>query len=102
MFILLLLTFYKEILFKPPPQLKYFTVLSKAVLLLWIIYVIFVLYLLCVCAPLFIVALWSLLGHLGSLLRCLIVNLSLSHWYPGSGVVLDCVSIPGLSPLCYF
>ena len=24
-------------------------------------------------------------------LRCLIVTLSLSHWYPGSGVVLDCI-----------
>ena len=26
---------------------------------------------------------------------------SLSHWYPGSGVVLD-LSIPDLSPLSYF
>ena len=30
---------------------------------------------------------WSL----GSRLWCLIVALSLSHWYPGSGVVLDCI-----------
>ena len=33
-------------------------------------------------------------GHLlgkGSSLWCLIVSLSLSHWYPGSGVVLDCI-----------
>ena len=22
---------------------------------------------------------------------CLTVSLSLSHWYPGSGVVLDCI-----------
>ena len=27
----------------------------------------------------------------GSLLWCLIVTLSLSNWYPGSGVVLDCI-----------
>ena len=24
-------------------------------------------------------------------LVCLTVSLSLSHWYPGSGVVLDCI-----------
>ena len=28
---------------------------------------------------------------LGSRLWCLTVSLSLSHWYPGSGVVLDCI-----------
>ena len=28
---------------------------------------------------------------LGSRLLCLTVNLSLSHWYPWSGVVLDCL-----------
>ena len=28
---------------------------------------------------------------LGSRLLCLTVSLSLSHWYPGSGVVLDCI-----------
>ena len=27
---------------------------------------------------------------LGSSLPCVIVSFSLSHWYPGSGVVLDC------------
>ena len=26
-----------------------------------------------------------------SRLLCLTVSLSLSHWYPGSGVVLDCI-----------
>ena len=30
-------------------------------------------------------------NFLGSGLWCLTVNLSLSHWYPGSGVVLDCI-----------
>ena len=28
---------------------------------------------------------------LGCRLRCLIVKLSLPHWCPGSGVVLDCI-----------
>ena len=28
---------------------------------------------------------------LGSRLWCLTLSLSLSHWYPGSGVVLDCI-----------
>ena len=28
---------------------------------------------------------------LGSRLLCLTVSLSLSHWYPGSDVVLDCI-----------
>ena len=55
------------------PPVKYFTDRSKAELLLWIIYVIFVLFLLCFRARLFIDA------------------LLLSHWYPGSGVVLDCI-----------
>ena len=30
-------------------------------------------------------------GPLGSRLWCLTVSLSLSHWYPGSGMVLDCI-----------
>ena len=42
-----------------------------------------VLCLLCLCACLFI--------YLGSRLWCLTVSLSLSHGYPGSGVVLDCI-----------
>ena len=29
--------------------------------------------------------------YMKSILRCLTVSLSLSHWYPGSGVVLDCI-----------
>ena len=29
--------------------------------------------------------------HLGSLLWCLTVTLSLSHWCPGSDVILDCI-----------
>ena len=55
-----------------------------------------VLNLLCLCALLFVCALWSPAGggggwHLGSCLWCLTVSLSLFHWYPGSGVVLDCI-----------
>ena len=41
----------------------------------------------------FICALCHLLGKaspLCSRLWCLTVSLSLSHWHPGSGVVLDC------------
>ena len=41
------------------PPVKYFTDRSKAVLLVWIIYVISVLFLLCFRADLFIGALWS-------------------------------------------
>ena len=75
-------------------SLKYFTDRSKAVLLLWIFYV-FVLSCVCyVCARLFICALWSPAGKgLTSWLSFVVssVSLSLSHWYPGSGVVLDCI-----------
>ena len=46
------------------------------------------------CARLFICASWSPAGKgLTSLLSFVVssVSLSLSHWYPGSGVVLDCI-----------
>ena len=40
-------------------------------------------------------ALWSPAGKglsaLGSRLWHITVSLSLSHWYPGSGLVLDCI-----------
>ena len=58
----------------------------------------FCLVLLCFHACLFVDALWSPAGKgLSSLLSFvmsnsfIIVTLSLSHWYPGSGVVLDCI-----------
>ena len=51
------------------------------------------------------VCLYVLCGHLlgngwplGSRLWCLTVSLSLSHWYPGSGVVLDCIDSWSLHP----
>ena len=49
---------------------------------------------LCLYACLFICALWSPAGKgLTSWLSFVVsaVSLSLSHWYPGSGVVLDCI-----------
>ena len=48
----------------------------------------------CLCARLFICALWSPAGKgLTSWLSFVVstVSLSFSHWYPGSGVVLDCI-----------
>ena len=46
----------------------------------------------CLCARLLFVPCGRLLGKgwpLGSRLCCITVSLSLSYWYPGSGVVLD-------------
>ena len=60
-----------------------------------------VLCLLCLCARLFICALWSPAGKgLTSLLSFVMsaVSLSLSHWYPGSGMVLDCIDSWSLHP----
>ena len=48
----------------------------------------FVLSLLCLCARLFVFALWSPAGK-GSRLWCLTVSLSLSYRYPGPGVGVD-------------
>ena len=53
-----------------------------------------VLCLLFLCTRLCICACDHLVGEgwpLGSRLCCLTVSLLLSHWYPGSGVVLDCI-----------
>ena len=38
------------------------------------------------------------ISPLGSRLWCLTVSLSLSHWYPGSGMVLDCIDSLSLHP----
>ena len=87
-------------------NLFYFTDRSKAVLLLWIFYV-FVLS--CVCYVFVCVCLYVLYCHqlgkgwpLSSRLWCLTVSLSLSHWYPGSGVVLDCIDSWSLHPYLLF
>ena len=53
------------------------------------------------CARLFICALWSPAGKgLTSWLSFVVssVSLSLSNWYPGSGVVLDCIDSWSLQP----
>ena len=54
-----------------------------------------VLCLLCLCVRLILCALWSPAGKgLTSWLSFVVsttVSWSLSHWYPGSGMVLDCV-----------
>ena len=75
---------------------------SEVVLLLWIFYGVF---LSCVCYAFVRVCLYVLCGHLlgkgwplGSRLWCLTVSLSLSHWYPGSGAVLDCIDSWYLHP----
>ena len=39
----------------------------------------------------FVVSCWERADPFGSCLWCLTVSLSLSLWYPGSGVVLDCI-----------
>ena len=64
-----------------------------------------VLCLLCLCARLFICALWSPAGKgLTSLLSFVVstVSLSLSNWYPGSGMVLDCIDSWSLHPYLLF
>ena len=50
-----------------------------------------VLCLLCLCVRVFIRALLGKGLPLGSRWWCLTVSLSLSDWYPGSGVVLNCI-----------
>ena len=59
----------------------------------------------CVCYAFVSVCLYVPCGHLlwkgwpiGSRLWCLTVSLLLSHWYPGSGVVLDCIYSWSLHP----
>ena len=83
------------------PPVKYFTDRPKAVLLLWIFYV----FLSFVCYAFVHVWVCVPCGHLlrkgwplGSRLWCQAVSLSLSHWYPRSGVVLDCIDSWSLHP----
>ena len=64
----------------------------------------------CVCYAFVSVCLYVPCGHLlgkgwplGSRLWCPTVTLSLSHWYPGLGVILDCIDSCSLHPyLLYF
>ena len=85
----------------PPPPVKYLTDRSNAEVLLWIIYVFSVLCLLCLCARLFICALWSparkgLTSWLSFVVSA--CGLSLSNWYLGSVEVLDCIASLSLHP----
>ena len=66
--------------------------------LLWV-------FLSCVCYAFVRVFLFVPRGHLlgkgcllGCRLWCITVRLSLSHWYPGSGVVLDSIDSCSLHP----
>ena len=65
----------------------------------------FMFFLSCVCYAFVRVCLYVCCGHLlgkgwplGSRLWCLTVSLLLSHCYPGSGVVLDCIDSWSLPP----
>ena len=97
-YFLIILTYY----FLSLP-VKYFSDRSKVVLLLWIFNVVSVLWLLCLCVRLFICALWSPAGkwltfcHSFVVSNCEFVTFPLV-WYPGSGVVLDCIDSWSLHP----
>ena len=87
------------------PPVKYFTDHSKAVLLCGP----FMFFLFCVCYAFVRVCLFVPCGHLlgkgwplFSRLWCLIVSLSLSHWYPVSVMVLDCIESWSLHPYLFF
>ena len=69
----------------------------------------FMYFLYCVCYAFVCVCLFVPCGHLlgkgwplGSQLWCLTVSLSLSHWYSGSGVVLDCIDSWSLHPYLFW
>ena len=71
------------------PRVKYFTDRSKAVLLLWIFYVFYALRLLCLCARLFICALWSPAGK------------RLTSWLSFVVSCCECVTFPLVSRVRY-
>ena len=88
--------------FKPSSKIFYWAFQGGTSL--WIFYVLFCLVFAMFCARLFICALWSPAGKgLTFWLSFVVstVSLSLSHWYPWSGVVLI-ASIPDLCTLTYF
>ena len=87
--------------FKPSSKIFYWPFQGGTSL--WIFYVFFCLVF---ALPLYVrVCLYEPCGHLlgkgwplGSCLWCLTVILLLSHWYPRSGVVLDCIDSWSLPP----
>ena len=69
------------------------------------LYVFSVLCLLCLCVRLFICILWSRAGKgLTSWLLFVVSNceFALSHWYPGSGGIFDCIDSRSLLPYLLF
>ena len=79
-----------ETSFSPP--VKYFTGSSKVVLLLWIIYVISILLVLCFRAHRFTDALWSAAGKVLTSWLSFVMSSSEVVTFPlVSGVVLDCI-----------
>ena len=85
------------------PPTKYFTDGSKAVLLLWI----FIFFCLAFAMPLYVSVYICLVSPAGKGLTSWLsfvvsyCEFLLTHWYPWSGVVLDCID-PGLCTLTYF
>ena len=90
--------------FKPSSKIFYWSFQGGTSLWIFGVFV-----LSCVCYVFVRVCLYVFCGHLlgkgwplGSRLWCLTVSLSLSHWYPGSGVVLDCIDSWSLHPYLLF
>ena len=80
--------------FNLSPPVKYFTDRSKRYFFCGSFMFLFCLVFAMFCVRLLICALWSPAGKgLTTWLSIVVstVSLSLSHWYPGSGVVLDCI-----------
>ena len=85
--------------FKPSSKIFYWPLQGGT--FLWIFYV----FLACICYAIVRVCLYVPCSHLlgkgwplGYRLWCLTVSLLLFHWYPGSGVVLDCIDSWSLHP----
>ena len=75
------------------PPVKYFTDRSKGVLFIDLVCFFCLVFVMPLCAPVYlclVVTCWEK-GWPLWILWCIIVSLSLSTWYPGSGVVLDCI-----------
>ena len=68
-----------------------FDMVIYVALIIYVISVLFCYAFVCVCLLMPSAHLHGKDWSLGSRLRSLIVKLSLSHWYPGSGMVLDCI-----------
>ena len=66
--------------------------MSSFVDLLWVfICIVFAMHLCASVYMCYVVTCWEKADLLALVLWCLTAGLSLSHWYPESGVVLDCI-----------